>query len=507
MPIPFNTMPASLRHPGFFVEADASMAGLDNVGLPSVLIVGQRLSTGVANPGEIVQIDSLADGVIKAGVGSMLATMVRRFYDASPGGIRVFILPVDGNPSSVQATSTLTVTAPPTAAGLFELYIGGEQVEVPVTAGQTAIAIALSIRDAIDAATARLPITVPANNGTAAYTLTAKDRGAQGNGIDIRINANYGDKIPAGMLVGLSAFSGGTLTPALVSTTSALQAVFDNDVSGFVTSPVKWVVLGYNDASAVSAFNDVAEKMFGPTIQSGFRIFTAFGGASYSAITAYLMGKNYRQVSCLATTGLMTTAWDAAAIFLGAAAAPLFENPTRSLGGKALKGLRIMQSLTFEQRNSMLFVGGSTLEKGRDGTAYIGRVITMYTMRFDGSPDDAWLDINTIETFERVRRERNAEKLKRFSGMAVARTDEGFRPGLPVVTVDTYRAFLLSFYKERLMRELGWVQEYEYYRKTLIVELDPNNPTRINDFGQDVFINPFHGGLGRDQFRKAIPVV
>jgi len=86
-----------------------------------------------------------------------------------------------------------------------------------------------------------------------------------------------------------------------------------------------------------------------------------------------------------------------------------------------------------------------------------------------------------------------------------AKTDEGYRPGLPITTEDGVKAYLLSLYKNVLMAEYGWVQAYSYYKGTLFVEQDPDNPSRFNFRDDPVVNSPFYILAGRSSFRKAVP--
>jgi phage tail sheath gpL-like len=55
------------------------------------------------------------------------------------------------------------------------------------------------------------------------------------------------------------------------------------------------------------------------------------------------------------------------------------------------------------------------------------------------------------------------------------------------------------------MRDLGWVQAYDYYKSNLVVEQDSSNPSRFNFIDKPVLLSPFYILAGRSQFRKAVP--
>ena len=129
----------------------------------------------------------------------------------------------------------------------------------------------------------------------------------------------------------------------------------------------------------------------------------------------------------------------------------------------------------------------------------------MYQQRSDGSSDDAYLDINVAEVMERIRYEQRMGAIKRFRGSTAAKTNEGYRPGLKITTEDSVRAYLLSLYKNVLLGEYGWVQAYSYYKDSLVVEQDANNPSRFNFTDDPVINSPFYILAGRSVFHKAIP--
>jgi len=145
------------------------------------------------------------------------------------------------------------------------------------------------------------------------------------------------------------------------------------------------------------------------------------------------------------------------------------------------------------------------LQMTKDGNCSIKRLISMYQYRPDGSTDDAYLDINTAEVMERIRYEQRIGAIKSFTGTAAAKTNEGYRPGLRITTEDAVRAYLLSLYKNFLMREKGWVQAYDFYKSGLIVEQDAQNPSRFNFVDKPVLLSPYYILAGRAQFYKAVP--
>ncbi|WP_310609825.1 phage tail protein [Limnohabitans sp.] len=484
MNVSFNQIPSALRYPGVYIEVDGSQAGLGG-DIPAVLIVGQKLATGTAAAGEITLVSSVADAKAKAGAGSMLAKMVEA-YRKGDSALDVYMLPYADNAAGVAATGSVVVTASPTADGTLSLYVASVLVSVGVMAGQTPAAIATAIATAINAA-ADMCVTAAAVAAT--VTLTAKHKGSVGNNIDLRINL-YGEKAPTGLTQTITAMSGGTGDPAPGDITSIIGQRW-----------YRYVVLGMSDNATLAAWHTESQLRYKPPIQAGFRAFAAFRGDHASAV-AYGSAKNYEHIATLALGLNPTTTWEAAAMFAAAAAPKLYNNPVESLEGTPLVGMVATTYYEWTQANSLLFKGMSVLLYTKDGSCTIKRAISMYQTRADGSADDAYLDINAAEAMERIRYEQRMAAIKRFTGTAAAKTNEGYAPGLRITTEDDVRALLLSLYKNTLVREYGWCQAYDYYKDKLVVEQDPQNPSRFNYVDAPVLLSPFYILAGRAQFRK-----
>jgi len=487
--ITFSEVPQALRYPGGYIEIDGSQAGLGG-DLPTVLLVGQKLPTGTAPVGEVVRLSGVEDAKAKAGEGSMLAQMAAR-YRKIDKIFDLYILPYADNPAGVAATGTLTVANPATDSGTLALYIAQRPVSVGISVGQTTAQIATAIAQAITDAGLDIPVTATAAGNV--VTLTSRHKGSCGNSIDVRLNL-YGEDTPTGLVLTIAAMAGGTGNPAAGDLASQIgQRWF------------RYLALGINDAATLAAWHTESQRRYAVPVQAGFRAFTAFRG-DYAAAAAFGETKNYEHISDVWLGISPPTPWEAAAALTAAAAPRLYNNPVISLEGTPLPGLVADVGYNdFTLANSLLFKGMSVMEVGKDGSCYIKRLISMYQFRSDGSADDAYLDINVAEVMERIRYEQRIGAIQKFRGTVVAKTDEGYRPGLPITTEDGVKAFLLSLYKNVLMSEYGWVQAYSYYKGTLFVEQDPDNPSRFNFRDDPVVNSPFYILAGRSSFRKAVP--
>jgi phage tail sheath gpL-like len=483
----FNYIPSALRYPGVDIEIDGSQAGLGG-DIPAVLIVGQKLATGTAAAGEISLVSSVADAQAKAGAGSMLAQMVER-YRAIDKVFDVYMLPYADSPQGQAAMGSIAITGTATESGILSLYVAGRLLSVAVQKDQTSNMLAAAISQAL-AAAPTLPVKLYNQSGST-VGLMANHAGTCGNDIDLRLNL-FGETTPAGLTISLSAMTGGVGNPVAGDLTAILgQRWF------------RYVVMGINDTATLAAWGAEAARRYQPPVQAGFRAFTAMRG-DYASAVAYGSSKNYPHICALALGLNPTSTWEAAAITAAAAAPRLYNSPVTSLEGTALTGMIGVSYFDWTQANSLLFKGMSVLQMAKDGSCSIKRLISMYQFRADGSADDAYLDINAAEVMERIRYEQRIGAIKRFVGTAAAKSNEGYRPGLRITTQDDVQAYLLSLYKNTLMRELGWVQDYDFYKANLIVEQDAYNPSRFNFRDTPVILSPFYNLAGLAQFRKSI---
>lgn len=487
--ISFDKIPAALRYPGAYVEIDGSQAGLGG-DIPAVLLVGLKLPSGTAPAGEIVRLSGAEDAKAKAGEGSMLAQMAAAYREADPV-LDLYMLPYADNPAGVRATGTLTVTSAPSSSGTLALYIGQRRVSVAMASGQTVDQTAAAIAAAITAAGSDVPVTASAAAGV--VTLTARHKGTSGNDIDLRLGL-YGEPDPEGLGLTIAAMSGGTGDPAPGDLTAILGQRW-----------YRYIALGLSDAATLAAWHAESQAHYAPPVQAGFRVFSAHRG-DYASAAAYGETKNYEHIAMLSLGLNPTPTWEAAATLAAIAGPSLYNNPVESLEGKKLPGLVGVSYHDWTQANSLLFKGMSVMQVAKDGSCYLKRLISMYQTRSDGSADDAFLDINAAEVMERIRYEQRMGAIKKFTGTAAAKSNEGYRPGLRITTEDDVRAYLLSLYQHTLMQEYGWCQAYDYYKAKLVVEQDSINPSRFNYRDTPVILSPFYVLAGRSQFRKAVPV-
>lgn len=484
MTISFDQIPANIRTPGAFVEFNNELAGANFIQF-KLLVLGQRLSTGTVDKlvPTLVTTDSAADRYF--GRGSMLSEMLKAVFSVTRN-VETWAVALDDLPAGVAATGSVSFSGTAMAAKTLYLFVAGHQVPVGVANGDTAATVANNLIAAINIRS-NLPVTASAG-AAGVVNLTAKNKGEVGNGIDLRFNY-YGHDLPAGITPTITAMSGGAGDPDIAPVFSVIGDEWYN-----------WIASPWSSDANFNALRDELESRWGPMRQIGSRAFMAFPGTLSNAST-YGNSKNSELISTMAINSSPTPSYIWAAINAATAAASLGIDPARPLQRLKLKGVlppAIPDRWSREERNILLYDGMSTFTVNDAGEVFIERQVTMYQKNDAGLSDASYLDINTLETLERVRFEQRAHILQRYPRHKVASDGTNYGAGQAVVTPSIIRAELLALYRN--FEEKGWCEGFEEYAETLVVERDSENPNRINWLDHPNLVNQLRIVAGKAQF-------
>jgi phage tail sheath gpL-like len=173
--------------------------------------IGQMITGGTATPGEVIEdIDNNAeDGLFVA--GSQLAEMIRNFRKTNTVS-QVNAIALEDNAGGTASAGIVTFTGTTaTENGTIFVYAGDKDSEHKATVGvaidDTPDDIGAALEAAITALT-RTPVT--AANVSGVVTLTAKNKGSVGNGMNLIIEGSV-----AGITIALTAFTGGATDPVI----------------------------------------------------------------------------------------------------------------------------------------------------------------------------------------------------------------------------------------------------------------------------------------------------
>ncbi len=467
--IAFNGIPANLRLPGVYVEFDNRLAGNASPVFKQ-LVIGQRLAAGTVAEGVPTKISQNESEIEEFfGRGSMLAEQLKAAKKAQ-SWLETWAIALDEDGAGAAAAGTMTITGTATVNGTLITYIAGKVIKTGVVSGDVQNAIATALSDAINADTT-LPVTAAAVAN--AVTLTCRWKGETGNDIDIRLNY-YDEKTPGGVAVAIVDMAGGTTNPDIATAITAMGDEWYN-----------WYAMPYTDTANLVALETELDSRYGPMRQIGGRAFCAYSGTQ--AVTGtFGNGRNNPHISCMGMSDAPQPPYIWAAVNAVIAGFNLMNDPARQLRSLVLPGImppKLVDRFVGTQRNELLFDGISTYTVSSDGTVRIEAQITMYQENTVGIPDDSYLYVNTPETLERIRFDKIALFAKRYPRHKLAADTLEVGPGQPIMQPKLAKDELMTLYREH--EELGWVQDVEGYKETLITQINKDNTDRL-----DVYDSP-----------------
>jgi phage tail sheath gpL-like len=189
--VAFAQIPANWQLPLVSIEVDGSQAGTLTLIEPA-LLVGQKLSSGVADPDKAIAVASPAQAAFFFGQGSMLERMCAVFFKNTPAAI-LWCLPQSEPSSGQPSVGSIVYAASSVGAGTLPLYIAGRLISIAVAAASAASAIASAVVAAINA-DPYMPVTAVVNGSNPSKVdLTCKWKGSTGN--DIQISHAFGGSL------------------------------------------------------------------------------------------------------------------------------------------------------------------------------------------------------------------------------------------------------------------------------------------------------------------------
>lgn len=467
--VSFNSIPNNLRVPFVAAEFDSQRAAQGPALLPyRALIVGTKLATGTAASNSIVRVTNADQVVPLAGRGSELHRMAQAWF-AENKSTEVWLGVLDEPGAGVAATGTLTVTGTATAPGTLSVYLGGRRVTVPVAVGDTATVIATALVAAIGATSGLRDFPVRASNAAGVVTLTAHHRGLPGNEIDVRLNYQDGDALPAGVSVAIVAMAGGTLAPALTT----LIANLGDTWFQVIAHP-------FTDATSLGAIETELASRAGPMRMVDGLAITA-KAATYSNVQSLGAGRNSPYSVIVRTNESPTPPSEYAASLAAVVAYHAQIDPARPLQTLPLTWVKAPAEIdrdTVQERNLLLFDGISTTRVGAGGVVQIDRVITTYQTNAAGSDDTAYLDASTVLTLLYLRYSFRTRILSRYPRHKLANDGTRIASGQAIMTPSLGKAEAVAWFRE--MESLGLVEGFDQFKADLVVERNVSDPNRLD---------------------------
>lgn len=476
MTVPFATIPQNLRTPLFFVEFDNSMANTATA-TQRTLLIGQMLDGAAGKDSTPERITSGTQAAERFGRGSMLHTEADAYFRNDTAG-EVWALPLADDEKQTAAAGKLKITSAANDTGVISLYIAGIRVQMAVVATDSAEAIATGLTTVINR-NANLPVTAEAKEDT--ISLTAKNKGAHGNGIDIRLNYRGqmgGENTPSGFEMTITAMSGGNGSPDLLNGLANLKdRSFD-----FIVNP-------YTDTASLDVVKTFLADRWAWDKQLYGHSYGVITG-TYGQLADFGEKRNDQHASLLGVNGSPSPDYQWSAAYTGAITQSLRNDPGRPLQTLVISGVLPPDDtsiLELTERNNLLHSGISTFTVDDDGTVRVENIITTYQKNAYGDNDDSYLQVETLYLLMFVSRYLRTQVTSKFGRMKLAEDGTRFAPGAAIVTPNVIKAELIAQYG--FLEFNGHVQDAKGFAKGLKVERNSQNPNRVDVLWTGTLIN------------------
>lgn len=485
------TIPNDLRVPFLYVEFDSSRAFQGPSILKyKVLLMGQRLSTGIRPELQIDKVTSYDQATKLYGAGSQLARMFKHFFTNNRIS-DVYGCSLDDAGAGVAATGSFVIGGAATAQGTLVVYINGERIPIAVASGDTANTVGAALETAINADTGR-PVT--GSNAAGTVTITAKNKGESGNDMDLRANYYSGEELPDGITLSINAMSGGANNPTL----SSIIAILGDEWYNVMCAP-------YYDATNLSAIETELADRFGPLrMIDGMYISSRKG--TVGTLSSWGGGRNSKHVIVMHSQKICGWSAEFASALAGQAAKEAQADPARPFQTLELVGMlppAIAERFTLAENNSLLYDGISTFYVDTGGKVRIQRLITMYQTNALGAEDIAYLDANTLFTLMYLRYDFRNQILTRYPRAKLA--DDGVQvgPGQQVMTPKLGKSEAINIF--RGWETLGLVENIDQFKNDLTCIRSITDPNRLEWVLPPDLINQFRVGAATIQFLLESP--
>ncbi|MDR0876575.1 MAG: phage tail sheath protein [Treponema sp.] len=484
MPIPIRQIPANLLVPGQYQEIDNSLAGSQG-DIKKALMIGLMTGEGTAGPGKPVQVLSETKAHQLFGQGSHAAIMAATFLSLNKVE-ELWVLPVAEAQAGTAWKKVFSVTVSTAVAGAVSILINGKKMTAAIEADADAEAVAAAIVACINS-DITLPVTAEADAGSVTVLSTVKGTAGNYNAVSIAAETSSGITITDGQK------TPGANDPAI-------------DFSRLGEVRYNFMASAFDSVDAIRASSDELESRYGAMRQIGGRMYIGLAGELGSVSESGTMLGQAEEVNSphimLVPRGKnpeLPCVW--AAAWCAIACRILADDPAANTYDTKIPGLLGGVEFTADERQKLLQAGIATYRLDTTGNVLIERLVTSYTENTDGGRDTSYLDVQVTETVDAVRTYINAEAKKRFKTWKLAGTEENFGSGAKVMTAGVFRSFLAELYSEVFIKAFQWCQDFDGYKKSIIVEVKQDSKTRLEYQHQPNLIGQFYIGAGLLQFK------
>jgi phage tail sheath gpL-like len=489
MAIPFKQIPANLLVPGQYEEIDNSLAGAQG-DIKRVLIAGYKLPDAEAEALKPVQVLTADKAALICGAGSDVAIMAKAFL-ALNNVEECWLLPIAPPAAGGKFSRIFIVSGSGLKDGSVEINVNGQVLTATVSKNDEASAIASAIVAVING-NIGLPVEAEVQENTS-IKITSLVKGYLSNYNNVSIVSKAD-----GVNVAVGSSEAGTGGDNAFEMKTLFAQIADMRFN--------YIVWAFSSVAQIKNIADELDSRFEAMRQIGGRAFIALCGKLGSASEEGTMLHAVARINSphivlvpRAENGELPCEW--ASRWCAAACRILADDPAANTYDTKVVGLNALVSFTATERQKMLEAGIATYRLDSAGSVLIERLVTSYTENTDGGRDTSFLDVQVPETVDAVRTYINAEAKKRFKDWKLSSTNENFGSGAKVMSPGVFRSFLAGLYIDVFIKEKQWCQDFDAYKKSIIVEVKAGSKTRLEYRHQPNLIGQFYIGAGLLQFK------
>ena len=485
--ITFNTIPIDIRTGGQFVEIDNSKAqgGSLIAQARRMLFIGNKLAAGTLAANTLARINNPAEAATLFGRGSVLHEMLRGAREANKE-TDMWAIGLDDLAGGVQATQTLTLAGAATGAGTLALRINGELISVGVSSGDAVATVATAV---VAAVTAFLNCPMTAANAAGVVTFTARHKGVFGNDIDVRVNFQKDEVLPAGLTAAVAIGVTGTGNPDVATALAAIAS------ESYYT-----IVAPYSDTTNIDKFKVELSSRFGGMDMRTGHLFAGKAG-THAALTTFGAARNNLHESMLGAKRPPQGAYNwvarmAAVVEFNGAIDPA--RPFKTLEVPGLLAPQEADRFSRPERELLLRDGISTFDVDQAGTVLIEQIITTYQTNPQGIDDVSYLMLNTKWTADFMRFSFRVDQALAFPRHKLADDGTNFDEGQQVATPRMIKSVMVA--TARKLEKVGILENFELFQKQAKVVRSLVDRNRVNAIIPADCVNQFNVFAGAVQF-------
>ena len=428
--------------------------------------IGQKLAGGSKPEGQLDLVTSEEQADLFYGRGSMLSHMVKAWRQDNKN-TSLTCIALDDNGAGNEAAGQIDFTGVATEDGTVSIKVAGRRYQAGVLDTQTDSNVVSALVTAIQADLDR-KMDAAINGGDATILdLTFRHKGLVGNEMDIRINPESDDILPAGMAAVPTQPSGGTANPDIAD---AIVAMGDIEFH-IIAQP-------YTDSANLDALETELADRFGPIRQIQGQSITGKND-SHSNLISFGDGRNSPHVTTVAAIG-PTPTFEQAANVAGVVAFNGQIDPARpfqTLACNAIDAPDDSEIFDFNENDLLLKDGIATLAVNA-GLVQVQRLITMSQVNAASAPDTSQLNLNTMLTLMFLRFDFRSQIQLRYPRHKLANDGNNFGPGQPILTPNLGKAEAVRIFKG--WEELGLAENLSQFKRDLIVQRNASDPDRLD---------------------------